>query len=106
MEYITLTLPGGKQLQAPASIPTGGTDKLAKILGNALSTMIVATVLITLVFLVLGGLQWISSGGDKNKIAAARHKITWAIIGLIVALCSYFIISVVGGFFNVKLFGV
>lgn len=33
-------------------------------------------------FLIWGGIDWISSGGDKTKYEAARNKITHALIGL------------------------
>jgi hypothetical protein len=110
MDYLTLSIPDGKggtrPIQAPPTVPTGGTDVLSKVFKNALSTMIIIAVVLCLVFLILGGIQWISSGGDKNKIAAARAKITYAVIGLVVALLAFFIVGLFGYFFNVKLFGV
>ena len=103
MDYLALTLPGGKQVAPPADVPSGGLDTLSKVFGNALTTMIILAVVLSLIFLVLGGMQWISSGGDKNKVAAARAKITWAIVGLIITLAAFFIINIFGYFFNVKL---
>lgn len=48
------------------------------------------------VFLIVwGGIQYIRSGGDPKQAEGAKHTITYAIIGLIVVLMAYFIISVV-----------
>jgi hypothetical protein len=105
MDYLALTLPGGRTVQPPGDVPTGGLDTLANGLDVALNIMMILAIVLTLVFLVLGGLQWTSSGGDKGKIAAARQKLTFAIVGLIVALSAFFIVNVFGAFFGVSLFG-
>lgn len=98
-------MPGGQTIEGPKSIPSGGLDTIYKALGNGLTFFFIAAVALSLVFLVLGGIQWTSSGGDKNKVAAARAKITWAIVGLIITLLTYFIIAVIGYFFGVQLLG-
>lgn len=105
MQYLALTLPGGKVITAPVGVPTGGTDVLQKVFKNALTIMLVVTAILSLVYLVYGGVQWTQSGGDKGKIASARAKITYSIIGLAVALFAFFLLSLFGFFFNVKLFG-
>ncbi len=42
-----------------------------------------------LFYLLWGGLQWLSAGGDAKGIEAARNKITGAIIGFIMVSVSY-----------------
>lgn len=104
LHYIALTLPNGGQVQPPAGIPSGGVETLQKAMGGGITIMIILAALLSLIFLVWGGMQWTSSGGDKGKVAAARSKITYAIIGLVVALCAFLIVNILGAFFNVKLF--
>lgn len=105
MDYLALTLPGGRTIIPPGDIPKGGVDTLSSAIGVGIQVMIIVAILLSLVFLVLGGLQWTSSGGDKGKIAGARSKITFAIVGLIVALSAFFIVGIFGTFFGVNLFG-
>lgn len=105
MDYLALTLPGGKTVDPPGDIPKGGVDTLSSVLSVGIQWMIIIAILLSLVFLVLGGIQWTSSGGDKGKIAAARSKITFALVGLIVALSAFFIVGFFGTFFGVKLIG-
>lgn len=105
MSYLALTLPGGQTITPPNGIKTGGIDVLQKILGNAMTIMIILAVFLSLIYLVWGGVQWTASGGDKSKVAAARAKLTWAIVGLLVALGAFLIVNIFGYFFNVKLFG-
>jgi lipopolysaccharide/colanic/teichoic acid biosynthesis glycosyltransferase len=43
--------------------------------------------------LIWGAIKWITSGGDKGKVDAARNTIVAAVIGLIVLLLSFVIIN-------------
>jgi hypothetical protein len=104
MDYLALTV-GGKTIDAPGTLPSGGVDTLSTAISGGIQIMIIVAILLSLVFLVLGGIQWTSSGGDKGKISAARSKITFAIVGLIVALSAFGIASIFGNFFGVSLFG-
>ena len=101
--YLALTLPGGQNIAAPKQIPTGGLDKVQTIFGNAFTIMIIVAIVLVIVFVVWAGIQWASSGGDKSKLAAARARITWAIIGLIFVLGSFFLLNFVGYLFKVDL---
>lgn len=42
-------------------------------------------------WLVWGAFQYITAGGDKNKLAAARGRITWAIVGLLITAVAFLI---------------
>ncbi|OGG15694.1 hypothetical protein A3D77_01550 [Candidatus Gottesmanbacteria bacterium RIFCSPHIGHO2_02_FULL_39_11] len=43
----------------------------------------------TLFQLLRGGLEWITSGGDKGKVMEARERILQSIIGLIILVASW-----------------
>jgi len=49
-----------------------------------------------IIYFVWGSVDWILSGGDKEKIAGARKKMTNAIIGLVLLSLSYVIINIIG----------
>jgi predicted small integral membrane protein len=106
MHYLALQLPGGQTITAPAGVPQGGLAVTSKVIGNSITIMLIIAIILALVFLILGGIGWITSGGDKAKVAAARSRITYAIIGLVVTLVAFFIVSVVGYIFNVPLVGI
>lgn len=42
---------------------------------------------------ITGGINWINSGGDKQKLEAARERLMNAIIGLIILLSIFAIIT-------------
>jgi len=103
MSYLSLTLPGSQTITAPNGIPSGGIDLVSTIFSNALTIMIILCIVLALIFIVYAGIQWITSGGDKTKLQAARAKLTWAIVGIIIALAAFFIVSLIGYFFKVDL---
>ncbi|MCX6783090.1 MAG: hypothetical protein NTZ20_03815 [Candidatus Levybacteria bacterium] len=46
-------------------------------------------------YLIYGGIKWIISGGDKAGVEAARNHIIAAIVGLIIIVGTFAIISLV-----------
>ncbi len=48
-------------------------------------------------FIIIGGIQILTAYGDEEKITTAKKTITYAIIGLLVALLSYAIVSIISG---------
>ncbi len=75
------------------------TDSFATNIGvvfrAVLNFVLIIAVLLVFGYLVLGGIEWITSGGDKGKTESARNKITAAVIGLIILVSSYAILTVV-----------
>lgn len=68
-------------------------NNLGGIVGTAVTFILIIAVLIALFFLILGGIRWITSGGDKAKVDSARQTITAAIVGLVIAFLAFFILS-------------
>jgi len=49
-----------------------------------------------ILYFLLGGLNWITAGGDKGKIEKAKGMMTNGAIGMIVIAVSYAITYIVG----------
>lgn len=58
---------------------------------------------ISFLYLLIGGLQWITAGGDKDGIDKARRKIVGALIGLTITFSLYVFVFLIGYLFNVDL---
>ena len=56
--------------------------------------------ILSVVMIVIGGLKYVISGGNKDAVTSAKNTILYAIVGLIVALLAYSIINFVVGTFN------
>lgn len=57
---------------------------LANVIATIWRTAITLGGLALLVMLIMGALNWITAGGDKGKIEAARDRITQSIIGMLI----------------------
>ena len=77
---------------------------LGSVLGFVITIGFIIAILISLFFLIWGGIKWITSGGDKAGVEGARNQIIAAVIGLIIVFLAFFILNLVLGFFNLNLF--
>ena len=95
MKELALTI-NGTTISAPSGIPTGGFgDKGISVIQVAISMLFVAGEILALVFIVFAGIQWIMSGGDKQKIQSARNRLIYSIVGVIVISISFFIVHTI-----------
>lgn len=50
---------------------------------------------LALLFIVIGGLRYILSDGDPNNISQAKKTIIYALVGLVITMAAYAIVSFV-----------
>lgn len=74
---------------------------VSKLVGAAL----IISAILVFVYLVWGGIQWITSGGDKGKTEEARNRITAALVGLAIVAAAWAVIQLVTYFFGIDVFG-
>jgi hypothetical protein len=89
--------------------PTGGSPESTGVtfLQNAIPKAIilgfVVGVVIFFFMLIIGAIQWIISGGDKQSVENARGRVTNAIIGLFILFMVFAILQLINTFFNVQI---
>ena|SRR3989344_6970739 len=76
---------------------------VGSFVGNIIISAMVLSGIVTFLMLVFGGVQYITSGGDKAQTESARNKITYAIIGLVIVVGSYAIIVLMEAFFGISI---
>lgn len=76
-----------------------------KLISAAVGTLMIIAALLAFFYLILGGIQWITSGGDKAGMETARNKITHAIVGLIIVGAAWAIMLLVQNFLGIKIIG-
>lgn len=75
------------------TIPEGYATTFGALLSFVLRATLAIGALLVFAYLVLGGIEYITSGGDKGKTEKARDKITSAVIGLIILAASWAILN-------------
>lgn len=76
---------------------SNGMDVLGNILGTIITLFFTVAAFVMLLYMLIGGLEWITSGGDKEKIVKAQQKIQNALVGMVIVVVSVTIFGVVTG---------
>ena len=92
-------------LAAPITInippPTNAPSELGPLISSTITLVLVIALLATFAYLVWGGIAWITSGGDKTQVEAARNRIQAAILGLFIVFASWAVMKIIASFFGV-----
>lgn len=76
---------------------------IGDIFSDALKYVFIFAGLGVFIYLILGGFQLMTSGGDPTSIQSAQGKITNAIIGFIIIFTSYWLIQIIEVIFGMKI---
>lgn len=89
---------------AATKVPTiSGPANLAEYINEIVSRLLPIVGAVALAFVIYGGVQFIMSGGDAEKVTKARKTLTWSIAGVILIVLSYFIVVSLNSIINNKL---
>ena len=77
---------------------------LGRLLSNILALLFFFAALMAFLFILIGGIQWISAGGDKVAAASARDRITAAVVGLLIVVAAFAITLILSTVLGINLF--
>ncbi len=88
--------------------PRGGFQNLTnfsieRLVVYGIQLVLVIAAIVFFFMFVAGGIEWISSAGDKMKVEAARHTITNALTGLLIVFSVFAIIFIINQIFGVNI---
>ena len=89
-------------IRRPKNIPE---FKIGDVISAVVGILLLVSAVLAFLYLIMGGIQWITSGGDKTGMEAARNKITHAIVGLIIVGAAWAIMILVQNFLGVQIIG-
>lgn len=72
-----------------------GNADFVSIIVRLIQTALSFVGIIFVVLIIVSGMQWMLSGGDDEKVAAAKKSLINALVGLILILLSYSIVLLV-----------
>lgn len=93
----------GDETLIPGSGDVATIRGLQCLLGNVLSVAISAIGFIGFVMIIFSAYRFMTSGGNSKGVEASRNTLTWAVIGLLLALASISILRVIAEFTGVNL---
>lgn len=97
LAQIVNTTPGVTNVQVapPLGSVNPGAVNVANIPQFILNLLFLIGIIVAIAFLIYGGIRWVVSRGDKAAVDAARSHIVAAIVGLIIVVAAFVIVSVV-----------
>ena len=115
LSALSSLLPLALIVASPAFAATGGSisvpkpstvtfENIGSLIGGAVGVIIILALILTFFYLIIGGISWITSGGDKGQVEAARNRITNALIGLAIVAGAWALMKLVGFFFGIDPF--
>lgn len=93
-------IPGlsGTPIEGPLPTTTPGVyrfQNLGDIITIALQYLFPLAGFLLFIYIVYGGFQWLIASGDPKKIESARNRITYAVVGFVLLIASYWITKIV-----------
>ena len=72
---------------------SGSDGQFQNVIGNILKAVIGVAGLVAAVYVVIGGVEYMTSTGDSGKLAKAKNTILYALIGLAVCALAFAIVN-------------
>ena len=76
---------------------TAANNKINKILTTIINLFSLVVGVVSVIMIVIGGLKYITSGGEAGNISGAKNTIIYAIVGLVIVALAQFIVHFVLG---------
>lgn len=71
---------------------------VGSLVTNIIYILLAAAASLSFIFIIIGGIKLVTSGGDSKKIGSAQGTLTYAIIGLLVSVMALVIVNLVERF--------
>lgn len=78
---------------------------IGNLIGAGIGAAFLISFLLVFVMLVWGGIQWVTSGGDKENTQKARDRITHALVGVAIIAGAWALMKLVEFFFGIDILG-
>jgi uncharacterized membrane protein len=74
-----------------------GTADLKATITNIISWVLGIVSLVAVVMIIIGGLQWMTSGGNEEKVEKAKKTISSAVVGIVIVILAWAIVIFTAG---------
>jgi len=74
-----------------------GTEKVNGLITTVINIFSLVVGVVAVIMIIVGGLKYITSGGDSGNVTGAKNTILYAVIGLVVVALAQFIVKFVLG---------
>lgn len=75
-------------------------DDLPGIASKVVNVMLFIVGILAVIMIIFSGIRYITAHGDKGQVESAKNTLIYSIVGLVVAIIAYAIVSWVTGLFS------
>jgi len=100
-EGIQQNLCAGANLNVNTDCNSGGItdaqaqDKINDIIRTVINMFSLVVGVVSVIMIIIGGLKYITSGGDSGNVSGAKNTILYAVIGIVIVALAQFIVRFV-----------
>lgn len=87
----------GTPVKPPGPTWTSPVEGISRVMIFGIRFALIVGIILVLFYLLWGALDWITGGGDQDKIDKARQKMTNAVLGIVIMVAALGIFSAVAG---------
>jgi len=80
-----------------SGMPEDPVSAVSQFFGFGIKAFILVCAMFVLLYMMWGAFDWITSSGEKDKVAKAQNKITTAVIGIFILIGVFTIYSLIAG---------
>jgi len=85
-------------------VPSGFPVEPNEIIASTILLIVGIAGLVFFAMLIMGGLKYLTAGGDEKAVTAARQTLTNAFIGLVIVAASFLVAQLIFTIFNINTF--
>ena len=89
--------------QGSSTSASAAAANFEEFISNTIGLLTVIAGVFFILYFVVGGISWVTAGGDQGKIQKARDQMIQGVIGMIVIALSYGLIGIFGSFFGLDI---
>ncbi len=92
----------------PSGIPDvagNPTNFVAGLIRGGIQLLLIVAMVVALIWTILAGFRFITSGGDPKNTGAAWQQIYFGLIGMLIVVGAFAIIKLIETFFNISIIG-
>lgn len=86
---------GSNGASSETTTPDKAASKADSTITNIVNLLSVAGGILAVIMLIVGGLRYILSGGDSNKVTSAKNTIVYALVGVVIIAVAQVLVKTV-----------
>lgn len=73
--------------------PENTNTNLMGIVGTVINTMLFIVGILAVIMIIYAGIRYTTAHGDKSQVESAKNTLTYAIVGLVVAIIAFALVN-------------